>query len=192
MSAVVVTPSPVSWTPVTGQYTPPCDIPNVICIRITLNNMPLDRMPVVMGSQGKCFKAITEKTGAHYVWWKKEEGVIEVWGFFTNATKAVVRINNRLTMVRSLPDEKIISRGSSLASSIASSLASSRMMSPVNVPETEDSSANSLTILSPISLPASPLSDAESTMTPVQFTDTPTGDVQMLKFGDFPPGGYQE
>jgi hypothetical protein len=176
------------WFPVEGKYTPPSMIPGIDCITIPLD-MPLDRMPVLMGSKGKCFKAITHKAQAHYIWWNKEMSTIEIWGFIEYATIAQQLVTKRIEMVISLPDEKIISRGSSLASS----LASLRMMSPVNLP---DSSSRAMTpiniaesatavLFSPITLP-SPLSD--SVPEPVKFMEYPAvSGVQMLQFGDFPP-----
>jgi hypothetical protein len=84
-------------------------VPNVMSIRVPLNGLHDSRMPVVIGSQGSVFKAITYKTRAHYIWWDKQNGEVEVWGFFKNAWDAAARVKERVDMVRNLPCSKVVS-----------------------------------------------------------------------------------
>lgn len=99
----------INWVPVTGQYTPPTMIPNVMSIRVPLDGLPDSHMPVVIGAQGSVFKAITHKTRAHYIWWDKKNREVEVWGLFKNAWEAAARIKQRLDMVRNLPYSQVVS-----------------------------------------------------------------------------------
>lgn len=118
------------WEPKTKQYSPPTNIPNVVCIRVSVENIPLNRMPVVIGADGQCFKAITERSSAHYIWWNKAEKQIEVWGFFERATEAVMRVNNRLDMVRNLAEEEVASGHKTMADATAAVIAKNKEPEP--------------------------------------------------------------
>ena len=53
----------------------------------------------VIGREGCYFKQITQKTGVYYIWHKRKEGHIEIWGPEENLQKAIQQIHNRLYFV---------------------------------------------------------------------------------------------
>lgn len=53
----------------------------------------------VIGREGCYFKQITQKTGVYYIWHKRKEGHIEIWGPEENLQKAIHQIHNRLYFV---------------------------------------------------------------------------------------------
>lgn len=70
-------PRPPPGPPPSGIYNPP--ILGNRCKKISLTILPKN-IGAVIGKQGYYFNAITKASNASYIWYNKEEEVIEVWG----------------------------------------------------------------------------------------------------------------
>ena len=101
-----------NWAPVHCKYSPPVGVPGVVCIKVEVPKFATPeeerkRMRIVIGHNGKVFKSITYESYAHYIWYDKKAGMIEVWGFFHKAANAVKRVNARIDMIKNLPEESL-------------------------------------------------------------------------------------
>lgn len=89
-----------------GVYNPP--------VGVTINNMqiptfsahvnitvPPEHMKFVIGVQGHYFNAITRCSGALYIWYHKESGIIEVVGFPGGLDDAIKRLKSRMDHISS-------------------------------------------------------------------------------------------
>jgi len=91
-----------------GVYAPPicCTFQrdNVIpleqhCRRVNVTISPT-LMKFVIGKQGYYFNAITKASGTNYIWYKKEENIIEVWGPPHKLADAERRLTERMDDIR--------------------------------------------------------------------------------------------
>lgn len=65
------------------------------CRKVNVTISP-SLMKFVIGKQGYYFNAITKASGTNYIWYKKEENVIEVWGPPQNLWDAEKRLKERM------------------------------------------------------------------------------------------------
>jgi len=66
------------WNPIKNQYTPPKYFQDIHCVRYRYQ----DRIPIsrLIGKDGFHFKEISRLSKAPYIFYRKEEDVIEFWG----------------------------------------------------------------------------------------------------------------
>jgi hypothetical protein len=86
-----------------GVYNPPVSLRNNFLefesIKVDLST---DWMRFVIGKNGSVFKAITERSGAEYIWYKKETNTIELWGTRASLLFAAKLLQEHLKLVRIL------------------------------------------------------------------------------------------
>ena len=82
-------------TTTTNNYDPPLNSPytQMDC------KFEADIIRQVIGRDGCYFKQITQNAGVYYIWHKRKEGHIEIWGPEENLQKAIQQIHNRLYFV---------------------------------------------------------------------------------------------
>ena len=87
-----------------GVYTPPtvCTFQqnNVVpleqhCLKVNVTISPT-LMKFVIGKNGYYFNAITKASGTNYIWYKREEGIIEIWGPPHKLVNAKDRLEKRM------------------------------------------------------------------------------------------------
>lgn len=68
---------------------------------VSVKHIDIDDILRAIGKDGFFFKNITHKCGANYIWWNKENQVIEIWGpyscmvrTFDAVTKHIEKICN--------------------------------------------------------------------------------------------------
>ena len=76
-----------STTFVSGHYNPQSMMLTEkasFCKNVPIS-IPVDWMKYVIGKAGYYFNAITYQSGCSYIWFHKDQGVIEVWGYTQNS-----------------------------------------------------------------------------------------------------------
>ena len=63
-------------------------------------NMTDQQMLKFMGKGGHLFKVFTEFNNLDYVWWNKDNNVVEIWGPYQNIAKATHRMRNMLHLFK--------------------------------------------------------------------------------------------
>ena len=63
---------------------------------IRLNEKDTENIWKIMGKDGKVFKAITNKSRCKYIWYNKEDGIIEIWGPHNNLMTADELVKERI------------------------------------------------------------------------------------------------
>ena len=53
----------------------------------------------IMGKEGKVFKAITSRSRCKYIWYNKENGVVEIWGPHENIMTADELVKERINKI---------------------------------------------------------------------------------------------
>lgn len=79
---------------ISGVYNPPA---NAHYTQINVGDINSEVMKIVIGKNGKVFKAITHQSNVQYIWYNIENKYIEIWGPEHNLQDAYDRIINRLT-----------------------------------------------------------------------------------------------
>ena len=79
---------------ISGVYNPPV---NAHYTQINVGDINSEVMKIVIGKNGKVFKAITHQSNVQYIWYNIENKYIEIWGPEHNLQDAYDRIINRLT-----------------------------------------------------------------------------------------------
>ena len=79
---------------ISGVYNPPV---NAHYTQINVGDINSEVMKIVIGKNGKVFKAITHQSNVQYIWYNIENKHIEIWGPEHNLQDAYDRIINRLT-----------------------------------------------------------------------------------------------
>ena len=79
---------------ISGVYNPPA---NAHYTQINVGDINSEVMKIVIGKNGKVFKAITHQSNVQYIWYNFENKYIEIWGPEHNLQDAYDRIINRLT-----------------------------------------------------------------------------------------------
>lgn len=76
-------------------YNPPVD---ALYCEVTLpTTMQWSWIWRIVGAQGSVLKAITHQSGADYLWWNQEKGVIEIWAYSLYALHdAYYRVSDRV------------------------------------------------------------------------------------------------
>jgi hypothetical protein len=95
-----------------GEYSPPNSHYAHICIDKYINELNLTQeqynklnkfkdyiISFTIGSNGKVFKAITKQSKVKYIWYKKEEHLVEIWGDELYISDAMLRVKNRIKLV---------------------------------------------------------------------------------------------
>jgi len=68
------------------------------CIKVPLTIAPT-LMKMVIGKDGYYFNGITKASHTDYIWYKKEENVVEVWGSPSNLEDAKKRLTDRMNSI---------------------------------------------------------------------------------------------
>jgi len=97
---------------VPGEYSPPNSHYAHISMEKYINDLNLTEeqynklnkfkdyiVPYTIGSNGKVFKAITKQSKVKYIWYKKEEHLVEIWGDELYIPNAILRVKNRIKLV---------------------------------------------------------------------------------------------
>ena len=97
---------------VPGEYSPPNSHYAHISMEKYINDLNLTEkqynklnkfkdyiVPYTIGSNGKVFKAITKQSKVKYIWYKKEEHLVEIWGDEIHIPNAILRVKNRIKFV---------------------------------------------------------------------------------------------
>ena len=79
---------------ISGVYNPPV---NAHYTQINVKDINSEVMKIVIGKNGKVFKAITHQSNVQYIWYNIENKYIEIWGPEHNLQDAYNRIITRLT-----------------------------------------------------------------------------------------------
>ena len=95
-----------------GEYSPPNSHYAHISMEEYINSLNLTEeqynklnkfkdfiVPYTIGSNGKVFKAITKQSKVKYIWYKKEEHLVEIWGDELYISDGVLRVKNRIKFV---------------------------------------------------------------------------------------------
>jgi hypothetical protein len=75
---------------------------------ISVKDVSEEQMKRIMGVNGSYFKSFTEVTGLKYVWWNKENNVIELWGSEYVMLDARYIMNNRIKDVQNLTQALLV------------------------------------------------------------------------------------
>ena len=67
----------LAWNPIPGIYSPPC-LFYPVCVNRVFAPLPMDMAGRVIGREGRWLKAITERSGALYLFYRM--GEFEIWG----------------------------------------------------------------------------------------------------------------
>mmetsp|Transcript_84977 Transcript_84977/g.160137 ORF Transcript_84977/g.160137 Transcript_84977/m.160137 type:complete len:188 (-) Transcript_84977:1561-2124(-) len=79
----------------TSGYNPPTEFP-----MINLDaEFEEDVMKQVVGRKGFYFSQITEETGVKYIWWKKDQKIVEIWGPEDRLPLAASAIQQRIHLI---------------------------------------------------------------------------------------------
>ena len=68
------------------------------CIKVPLTISPT-LMKMVIGKDGYYFNAITKASNTEYIWYKKDENVVEIWGTPSNLEDAKKRLMDRMNLI---------------------------------------------------------------------------------------------
>ena len=63
-------------------------------------NINKNLMKYVIGKKGCRFNEITESSGVKYIWYKKDENIIEIWGDPKKLDSAIQMINDEIDFVK--------------------------------------------------------------------------------------------
>lgn len=97
---------------VSGAYNPPTSIlVNNVQIPVFSRNVAItvspEYMKYVIGTKGSCFTAITKYSGAQYIWYHRDKGVIEVIGLPGALDNAEFRLKVRMAYISQLSDTQL-------------------------------------------------------------------------------------
>lgn len=79
----------LAWNPIPGVYSPPC-LFYPVCVNRVFAPLPMDMAGRVIGREGRWLKAITERSGALYLFYR--EGEFEIWGFTHESVMLATRM----------------------------------------------------------------------------------------------------
>ena len=96
----VAIPLPVGYDyPQSGVYSPP---PHTHYTEVPLSPDTVAIIGTVIGRGGFYFKKITEAARVHYIFYRPERSVVEVWGPEHSLRNAVGRINRRIQAAKDM------------------------------------------------------------------------------------------
>ena len=82
--------------PNAGVYTPPT---NCHYTQLSTVGVSDDIMKISIGRNGKVFKAITRQSNTQYIWYNKEQHLVEIWGPEQNLPDALKRVFDRIQKI---------------------------------------------------------------------------------------------